>query len=760
MPMIFKVDFAKLMILLDGIILMMFSSLLDSVLMGHGLWKFCLSGWLVLVNGSPTSVFSFIQRLDQKSHLLGVGIPDNCVAEAAKSIGCLIMKAPFKYLGILVGDNMSSKKAWDETINKMKKRLSRMQKIFLFKRSFFSADKALTGTLMAELTTMKFDGSKSMQQHVFDMTNTTARLRHKNIDELSNKLIQEEARLKKHRVHSVNLVNQGVDKKLKPKSKNFKKKQHATTSKVANGKKREQQNNKCNFYRKEGHFQKDCLKRKAWFENKGIHYVSVCFELNLSEVPSNTWWFDSGATTYVSNIMNGFLTIQTISPTNNLLFMGNQMKAPIEGVGTYRLKLDIGFHLDLMNTLYVPSISRNLISISRLDVSGYIFSGGNGRFNLYKNRSFIGYGILIDNLYKLKLDDIFLNLYVGMNPSMVNESSAFLWHKRLGHIYKKRLQILVKNEILSNLDFTDFGLCVECIMDDFSHYGYVYLLHEKSQCINALEVFVNKVERQLDRKVNIERSDIGGEYYGKYDESGQCLGPFAKFLENRGICAQYTMSGTPQQNGVAERQNRTLMEMVGSMITEAQVYNLQEKKLDSQTVSGYFIGYPEKSKGYSSYCQNHGSKIVETRNAKFLKNVEIGGSVENQVVDINEIRDDDPSPMNVHKSTTTPDVVPVFQNQEQHLNNEQTPHEENNLPTQTNFDIGIDNDPVSFSQAIKSDKFEMWIDVMKEKLKSMAQNKVWDLVNMPEASKPIGCKWVFKTKRTLKTMLKDIKLDL
>ncbi|GJX74082.1 hypothetical protein Tco_0312677 [Tanacetum coccineum] len=47
----------------------------------------------------------------QKSHLLGVGIPDNCVAEAAKSIGCLIMKAPFKYLGILVGDNMSSKKA-------------------------------------------------------------------------------------------------------------------------------------------------------------------------------------------------------------------------------------------------------------------------------------------------------------------------------------------------------------------------------------------------------------------------------------------------------------------------------------------------------------------------------------------------------------------------------------------------------------------------------------------------------------------------
>ncbi|GJZ30076.1 hypothetical protein Tco_0575123, partial [Tanacetum coccineum] len=126
--------------------------------------------------------------------------------------------------------------------------------------------------------------------------------------------------------------------------------------------------------------------------------------------------------------------------------------------------------------------------------------------------------------------------------------------------------------------------------------------------------------------------------------------------------------------------------------------------------------------------------------------------------------------MDVHKSTTTPDVVPVFQKQEQYLNNEQTPHEKNNLPTQTSepvrkelnkparvrksaipddyivylqeadFGIGIDNDRVSFSQAIKGDKSKMWIDAMKEELKSMAQNKVWNLINMPEGSKRVGCK--------------------
>ncbi|GKC78145.1 retrovirus-related pol polyprotein from transposon TNT 1-94 [Tanacetum coccineum] len=177
--------------------------------------------------------------------------------------------------------------------------------------------------------------------------------------------------------------------------------------------------------------------------------------------------------------------------------------------------------------------------------------------------------------------------------------------------------------------------------------------------------------------------------------------------------------------------------------TKARVYNPQKKKLDSQTVSGYFICYPEKFKGYRFYHPNHSSRIVKTGNAKFLENGKVSGSVKNQVVDINEIKDDDPSPMDVHKSTTTLDVVPVFQNQEQYLNNDQTP--QNNLPTQT---------------TIKGDKSEMWIDGMKEELKSMAQNKVWDLVNFPEGSKRVGCKWVFKTKRDSKGNVERYKVRL
>ena len=54
------------------------------------------------------------------------------------------------------------------------------------------------------------------------------------------------------------------------------------------------------------------------------------------------------------------------------------------------------------------------------------------------------------------------------------------------------------------------------------------------------------VERQLDRKMRIIRSDRGGEYYGRYDETGQQPGPFAMLLQKRDICAQYIIPGTPQ----------------------------------------------------------------------------------------------------------------------------------------------------------------------------------------------------------------------
>lgn len=53
--------------------------------------------------------------------------------------------------------------------------------------------------------------------------------------------------------------------------------------------------------------------------------------------------------------------------------------------------------------------------------------------------------------------------------------------------------------------------------------------------------------------------------------------------------------------------------------SEVRIYNPQEKKLDPRTISGYFIGYAKRSKGYKFHCPSHSTRIVESRNAKFLE---------------------------------------------------------------------------------------------------------------------------------------------
>jgi hypothetical protein len=97
---------------------------------------------------------------------------------------------------------------------------------------------------------------------------------------------------------------------------------------------------------------------------------------------------------------------------------------------------------------------------------------------------------------------------------------------------------------------------------------------------------------------------------------------------------------------------------------EARIYNPYEKKLDSRTVSGYFIAYPEKSKGYRFYCPNHSTRIVETGNARFLENGEFSGSDISRNVVIEEVRVPIPIPVTSKEIVVSP-VVEQYDNIEQ-----------------------------------------------------------------------------------------------
>ena len=102
------------------------------------------------------------------------------------------------------------------------------------------------------------------------------------------------------------------------------------------------------------------------------------------------------------------------------------------------------------------------MSLSKLDVVGYSVLFSCGKLNLMYNSISVGHGILCDGLYKISLNDEFaqslltLHSNVGSKRGLIDEKSSILWHRRLGHISRDRIERLVKNGILDNLDFTDF----------------------------------------------------------------------------------------------------------------------------------------------------------------------------------------------------------------------------------------------------------------------------------------------------------------
>jgi transposase InsO family protein len=165
---------------------------------------------------------------------------------------------------------------------------------------------------------------------------------------------------------------------------------------------------------------------------------------------------------------------------------------------------------------------------------------------------------------------------------------------------------LIKESILSPLEFLDLEQCIDCIKgkyvkkikkdakrsigiletihidicgmfslksvdgydsfitftDDYSRYGYIYLIKERSEALDKFKIFKAKVENQHNLKIEIVKSDRGGEYYKRHTPYGQVLD-----LLQSSYWAQYSTPGEPQQNGVAERCNRTLMDMMRSMIS-------------------------------------------------------------------------------------------------------------------------------------------------------------------------------------------------
>ena len=534
---------------------------------------------------------------------------------------------------------------------------------------YLISNNAEIGYLLRELTTMGFDNTGGVREYILKMVHLQFKLKGLKIDlpdsffvphvlnslpveftqiktayntlnepwsinDLITKCVAEEEKNKKEKSESAFLTHpsqhySGKNKKKKfnptaPKqSQKFKRDgSHPDQNSSVEGPKAAiKKNIKCFHCKKKGHIRNQCYKFKSWLEKKnnqrGMPLSLVCCESNIVNIPVNSWWIDSGVSTHVVISLQGLINKRKPSLKESKLKVGNDLEVEVEFVGVVKLTLESGFEICLENTFYVPSFRRNLISVLSLTRLGFSFVFINNSVDLKFNSEIVGSGILDDGLYKLCLASdnphASLNIVNAISKRPIIKDKSFsLWHKRLGHISKERINRLIMDDILPALDFEDMETCIDCIrgkltktkrkgatrstnlleiihtdisgpyssticgnryfitfIDNFSRYGYLYLIKEKSDSLDKFKIFKTEVEKQLGKTIRIVRSDRGGEYYGKHDIAGQHMGVFARYLQDCGIVAQYTMPGSPEQNGVAERRNRTIKDMMRSMMSRS-----------------------------------------------------------------------------------------------------------------------------------------------------------------------------------------------
>ena len=269
-------------------------------------------------------------------------------------------------------------------------------------------------------------------------------------------------------------------------------------------------------------------------------------------------------------------------------------------------------------------------------------------------------------------------------------------------------------------------------------------------------------------------------------------------MKSEGVRHELTVPKTPQQNGVAERLNRTLVEAVRSMLIDTNlphkfwaealstaVYlknrsptkavkdmtpfeawkntkpkvghlrvfgceafaHIPKDKLDAKARKCIFLGYGEETKGYRLYDTTRGRVFFsrDTRfneikekvqkltkpDTEFLVELDLSYDSETSSKDTEDVQEDLPT-----DSTAEPTL--------RRSGRERRPPDYYGVEANT---VGeLQNEPASFDDVLQSSKRDKWMNAMEQEMKSLKENEVWEMVELPKDRKTVGSKWVYKLK--------------
>jgi hypothetical protein len=207
----------------------------------------------------------------------------------------------------------------------------------------------------------------------------------------------------------------------------------------------------------EGHYQKNDIEFLKHLNKQSEDHVTFVDESLFLSYSKSTWWIDSGVTIHITNSLHEFHMRRTLRRGERSIRVTNGVEAKVEAIGELSLELNNSFILNLHNVLYVPSLNRNLISVSCLDDDGYDCQFGNRQCLILFDNKVTGLAFRQDKLYMLSIHE---NMNVVCNDENVmckdkvssstntsskhkrcdDATSVKLWHYRLGHISRGGLR--------------------------------------------------------------------------------------------------------------------------------------------------------------------------------------------------------------------------------------------------------------------------------------------------------------------------------
>ena len=590
----------------------------------------------------------------------------------------------------------------------------------------------------------------------------------------------------------------------------------------------------CFYCRQKGHIKRDCRKLKYKEEaHAAVEESEKCFNAKQDEAKS--WYIDSGATSHMCYEKELFATYEETKSCK--IYLADDRIVTSVGKGSIFLSfktIDGIVEKELKDVLYVPELGTNLFSVSKVTSLDYqVEFSQKWCYIKYKGgiiaRAFLEFGLF-------KLDILVHKAHKARSEALIGPQ---IWHQRLGHIGLTGLKALVENYMALGIDLKDFdiGFCKGCIegkqtrapipkksetttkeageliysdvcgpmqtntpsgnryfvtfIDDYTRYVSVYLIKEKSEVFEKFKYYYKSLENQ-GIKIRNFRSDEGREYMSK---------DFVQYCLENGIRKQVTAAYTPEQNGRAERMNRTLVEAARAMLRASRlpnkywgesistsayirnrcptsafttsmtpyeawfnekpdisnmrtfgcdayvhVPNLLRKKLDSKSVKKIFVGYEDGLKGYRLLDPST-NRITYSRDVIF-------NEIATETIDqkVAEMEDVTIKFEDTFKDHDAPHEALKNQGPQKALDEAPRRSSRSNKgvgPSRLSYEranLAI-KEPFDWNEAIESDEREHWILAAESEMQSLIENNTWTLVDLPKGRKAIPCKWVFKVKK-------------